>query len=90
MYTPASDLITSMEHMLISGREPTSLILKPNKERDLTQSYNKSPYTNRKFRKAKWQHKNASQNFDFTTIADQLRTVSWSNRSYNTRYFFYM
>ena len=28
--------------------------------------------------------KNATKNFDFTTIADRLRTVSWSNSSYPT------
>ena len=33
--------------------------LEKNKERDLTQSYDKSPYTNRKFKKGKWQHENA-------------------------------
>ena len=27
------------------------------KERDLTQSYDKSPYTNRNIKMAKWQHK---------------------------------
>ena len=27
------------------------------------------------------QHKNATKNFDYTTIADRLRTVSWSNNS---------
>ena len=26
--------------------------------------------------------KNATKNFDYTTIADRLRTVSWSNNSY--------
>ena len=28
--------------------------------------------------------KNATKNFDYTTIADRLRTVSWSNSSYST------
>ena len=28
--------------------------------------------------------KNATKNFDYTTIADPLRTVSWSNSSYPT------
>ena len=31
--------------------------------RDLTQSYDKSPYSNKKFKKAKWQHKNNNQKF---------------------------
>ena len=31
-----------------------------------------------------WQHKNATKNFDYTTILDRLRTVSWSNNSYPT------
>ena len=37
--------------------------------------------------KSKKQHdniKNATKNFDYTTIADRLRTVSWSNSSYPT------
>ena len=29
-------------------------------------------------------HKNAIKNFDYTTIADRLRTVSWSNSSHPT------
>ena len=30
------------------------------------------------------QHKNATKKFDYTTIEDQLRTVSWSNNSHPT------
>ena len=54
------------------------------KGRYLTQSFDKSPYTHRnKIQKATWQHKNATKNFDYTTIADRLRTaVSWSNYSH--------
>ena len=48
------------------------------KERDLTQSYDKSPYIHRNIQKAKWQDKN----FDYTTIANRLRMVSGSNNSY--------
>ena len=40
------------------------------KGRDLTQSYDKSPYTNRKIKKATWQHKNATKNL----ITQRLRT----------------
>ena len=29
--------------------------------RDVTQSYDKNPYTDRKFQKAKWQHKDATK-----------------------------
>ena len=54
------------------------------KGRDLTQSYGKSPYTKRKIRKATWQQKTATKNYDYTTIADRLKTVSWSNDSYHT------
>ena len=43
------------------------------KGRDLTQSHDKSPYTNRNVKRAKWQHKNA---IDYSAIADQLRIVS--------------
>ena len=68
-----------MDYVLVSlflqlfGRE---------KGRDLSQSYDKSPYTHRKIQKATWQHKNATKDFDYATIADRLRTVSWSNNSH--------
>ena len=54
------------------------------KGRDLTQSYDKSPYTHRKIQKATRQQKkkNATKNFDYTTITDRLRTVSGSNNSH--------
>ena len=49
------------------------------KRRDLTQSYDKSPYTHRKTKTTR-QHKKCHQkNFDYTTISGRLRTVSWSN-----------
>ena len=51
---------------------------------DLTQPCDKNPYTHRTIQKATWQHKNATKNFDYTTIADRLRTVSWSNSSHPT------
>ena len=54
------------------------------KGRILTQSYYKSPYTDRQFQKATWQHKNATKNFDYKTIANRHRTVSWSNNSHRT------
>ena len=33
--------------------------------------------------KTKGQHTNATKNFDYTTIADRLSTVSWSNKLSN-------
>ena len=57
----------------------TQSIKEREKGRDLTQSYDKSPYTHRKIQKATRQHKNATKNFNYTTIADRLRTVSGSN-----------
>ena len=54
------------------------------KWRDLTQSCDKNPYTHRTIQKATGQHKRRHQNFDYTTIADRLRTVSWSNSSHTT------
>ena len=49
------------------------------KGRDLTYSYEKSPYINRHVKKAKWQHKNATIMLEYTAIVDWLRTVSWSD-----------
>ena len=40
------------------------------KGRDLTQSYDKSPYTDRKIQKSTWKHKNATKN----SITQRLRT----------------
>ena len=54
------------------------------KGRDLTQSYYKSPCNHRKVQNATWQHKNATKNFDYTTIAVRLSTVSWRSNSHPT------
>ena len=42
----------------------------------------KAPTLTEKSNKQRDNIKNATQNFDYTTIADRLRTVSWSNSSY--------
>ena len=52
------------------------------KGRDLTQSYDKSPSPTEKIQKATWQHKNAKKIVDYTTIVDQLRTVSWTKNNH--------
>ena len=44
----------------------------------------KVPYTDKKIKKATWQHKNPTKTFDYTTIADRLRTVSLGNDSHPT------
>ena len=44
------------------------------KERDMIQSYDKSPYTNRKF-KTPSDNKKRYQNAEYTTIATRLRTA---------------
>ena len=53
------------------------------KGRDLTQSYDKSPYTNRNVKRAKLQHKQRHKKFD-TAVSDRLRAVSWSNYGHPT------
>ena len=45
------------------------------KGRDLIYPSDKSPYTHKKFQKATWQRKNATKNFDDTTIWTDL---GWS------------
>ena len=44
----------------------------------------KDPTPKEKFKKQRDNIKNATKNFDYTTIADRLRTVSWSNSSHPT------
>ena len=43
----------------------------------------RNPYTNRKFKNELTTQKR-NQNFDYTTIMDSLRIVSWSNNSHPT------
>ena len=77
--------MNNMDYMFILVIEPDhwSLVKQSEREkgRGLTQSYDKSPYTHRKIQKATWQQKTATKNFDYTTIANRLRTVSWSSNS---------
>ena len=55
------------------------------KEGDLTQSYEKSPYTNRNVKRAKCQKdKDRHKKFDYTAVADRLRTVSSSTYGHPT------
>ena len=61
-----------------------NVIVWEKKGRGLTQSYDKSPYTNINVKKAKWQHKQRHKKFDYTAVADRLRTVSWSNYGHAT------
>ena len=51
------------------------------KGRGLTQSYDKSLPPTEKSKKQRDNIKTLPKNFDNTTIADRLRTVSWSNGS---------
>ena len=57
--------------------------LQRQKGRDLTQSYDKSPYT-KKMSRGKVTTQTTPKKFDHTAIADRLRMVSWSNSSYPT------
>ena len=52
------------------------------KGRDLTQSYDINPYTQREIQKTTWLHKNATKNFDYKTNAGRLWRVSSSNKNY--------
>ena len=42
-----------------------------------------APTPTAKIRKAMWQHNNAVKNFDYTTVAGRLWTVSLSNDSHS-------
>ena len=66
----------------------SSVYMLSGKGRDLTQSYDKSPYIDRKIQKNNvTTPKKATKNFDCTTIADRLRTVRWGNDSHPTGVF---
>ena len=63
-----------------------SVFFSREKEGDLTQSYDKTPYTNRKFENQRTTHTNATKNFDYTTIADRLRTdkqIAWTAKRFS-------
>ena len=57
----------------------SNIIIEISNKYCLNQSYDKSPYTNRNVKRAKWQHKQRHKKFDYRDVADRLRTVSWSN-----------
>ena len=44
----------------------------------------KAPTPTVKYKTQRGQHKNATKNFDYTTIADRLGTGSWGNDSHPT------
>ena len=75
-----SSFLLHGDAFLVCKAEEKTILNTREKEGDLTQSYDKTPYTNRKFENQRTTHINATKNFDYTTIADRLRTVSWSNR----------
>ena len=52
------------------------MILLKVKGRDLTQSYDKSPYTHRKIRKERDNTKNATKTFDYTTLLEKQQSLT--------------
>ena len=83
------DFTTITDRLTLARAVGPTPLIKPvilrEKGRDLTLSHDKSPYTHRKIRKATWQHKKRHQKLRLNlTIADRLRTVSWSNNSHPT------
>ena len=65
------------------GKDLTHEVLWREKEGDLTQSYDKNPHNNRNLEN-QWTIQKPHQNFDYTTIAYRLRTVTSSNNSHRT------
>ena len=57
------------------------------KGRDLTQFYDKSPYTSRNVKRKSDNTNNATRKFDYTAVANRLRTVSWSNYGHPSSFF---
>ena len=54
------------------------------KGRDLTQSYDKNPIPVETSKGQSDNTNNATKKFDYTAIADRLRTVRWSNNCHPT------
>ena len=84
-----SHIMTLNKAINSSWRDPLlspdpSLSNSREKERNLSQSYHKSPYTNRKLNNLLTTQKRHKKNFHYTTIVDRLRAVSWSNNSHPT------
>ena len=67
------------------GKKPNSVIKE--KGKDLTQSYDKflkAPTTAEISKGQSDTTNNATKKFDYTAVADRLRTVSWSNYGHPT------
>ena len=60
------------------------MICKEKKEEIWLSPVTKAPTPTEKSKKQCDNIKNATKNFDYTTIADRLRTVSWSNSNHPT------
>ena len=73
---------SSFEYWNIHLDQLESWHAKREKRRSDSVQWQKSVH--RQEKKATWQHKNAIKNFEYTTIADRLRTVSGSNNSHPT------
>ena len=54
------------------------------KGKDMTQSYDKAPTPTEKSKKQRDNTKTPQKHFDYTTIVDRLRTVSWGIDSHQT------
>ena len=61
----------------MNSSENDDKLWKREKGRDLTQSYDKSPYTNKNVIRAKWQHKKRHKKFDYKVVADRQ---GWRDR----------
>ena len=55
------------------------MMYREKKEEIWLSTMTKAPTPAENVKKAKWQHKQRHKKFDYTEVADRLRTVSWSN-----------
>ena len=75
---------TKTIHTQNTYSESNNTLVLREKGRDLTRSYDKCPTSHRKNPKSNVTTQKRNQNFDCTTIADRLRTVSYGNDNHPT------
>ena len=76
--------ISCNDQYIFKNRWKVEIIRLRQNVRYLTQSYDKSLYTHRKFHKSNVTTQKRHQNFDYTTTADRLSTISLSHDRLHT------
>ena len=84
LFSNKAEFISIYSRLEKNSKHLSSTSCKEKKEEIWLSHMRKAATPTEKSKKETWQHKNATKNFDYTTIADLLRTVNWGNNIHPT------